>query len=200
MGAETMSDLKSGIVSIKRSGGEPQGAGFVVTDKTGRHLIVTCSHVVQKCEHQDKGKIPDAIEVKFLVNGKVRPAHVVQKYWLNCREGDVAVLSLKGSLPAEAQALPLGSSEGTENHEVSCFGFPELEVEALIGSGKVIGKTKDDYGQQILQLESQSITLGFSGAPLWDPRRGRVIGMVSDIAKPEKNNNAAEGYSLWDSY
>lgn len=179
-----MSDLERGTVRIERANGQPVGAGFVVADRAGGQLIVTCAHVVHACS--DQAAIPEEVTVRFLANGQTQQAQVKREYWLGSQEGDVAVLSLGGSIPAEVQPLPLGSSVETEDQEVSCVGFPNLEVQALIGSGKVRGKTKDKHGQEILQLTSQEITLGFSGAPLWDSMRGRVIGMVSDIAKPEK--------------
>ncbi|HET8910744.1 MAG TPA: hypothetical protein VFN23_04725, partial [Ktedonobacteraceae bacterium] len=43
-----------------------------------------------------------------------------------------------------------------------------------------------NLGYRILQLESNNISEGFSGAPVWDDARRCVIGMITEIKVPDK--------------
>jgi hypothetical protein len=79
-------------------------------------------------------------------------------------QDDVALLQLESALAAEIHVLSLGSS-GTSNKAKS-FGFP------MLGEGfanvDVLGKTMIFGQKRRLQLSSEQVTSGFSGAPLWD--------------------------------
>ncbi len=67
------------------------------------------------------------------------------------------------------------------------------EVEGVLGTGEVLGLgAKTKAGQPLLQVRSTEITSGFSGAPLWDEPRQRVIGMVVIIARPDASGKLSE--------
>jgi len=67
------------------------------------------------------------------------------------------------------------------------------EVEGVLGTGEVLGLgPKTRAGQPLLQLRSSEITQGFSGAPIWDEVRHRVIGMVVIVATPDASGKLGE--------
>jgi hypothetical protein len=61
----------------------------------------------------------------------------------------------------------------------------------LRAAGDVLGSGKDG-GTKHLQLRSNEITEGFSGAPVWDVLAQRVIGMVYGVATPDSLGKMAD--------
>ena len=109
-----------------------------------------------------------------------------------CEAEDVAILRVVGDLPGQVKPLPLGSSEGTEQHEFDTFGFPRSNPEqGLWGDGRILKETKIAVAP-VLQLSSTQVTRGFSGAPVLDRLRKRVVGMVTSITKPDEYGRLAE--------
>ncbi len=161
-------NVLSSIVRIVS--GRHIGTGFVVT---ADGLILTCAHVLGSSR-------PEKARVVFLGSGEEREATVLAEGWHAVDAEDVAVLRVSGTLPEGVQLLPLGSSQGIEGHALVTFGYPETgEVEGIRGTGTILGHgTRTKAGQALLQLHSSEITKGFSGAPVWDEVRRRVVGMV----------------------
>jgi len=175
-------DLTAGIVSILGLSGKPVGTGFVVADEG---LIATCAHVLGE-------PIPEKVAIIFHATGEQRDASVEQDWWRASNAEDVAILRVEGGLPDGVKSLPLGSSSGAEGQSVSTFGFPRVgNVEGVWGHGTVLGRVIET-GLPLLQLRSGEITEGFSGAPVWDEIRGRVVGMVTEIATPDPNLRLTE--------
>ena len=168
-------DFLAGIVRIVSN--KQIGTGFVVSDDG---LIVTCAHVLGTA-------MPQKATIVFQANGQEREATVIAHWWHAIEAEDVAFLQVDGPLPEGVQALPLGSSEGTNGHTICTFGYPAAgEVEGVQGAGQTLGlRAKTKAGQPLLQLHSSEITAGFSGAPVWDELRHRVIGMVVIVAEPD---------------
>ena len=161
-------NVLSGIVRIVS--GRHIGTGFVVS---ADGLILTCAHVLGS-------SMPEKARVVFQGSGEEREATVLAEGWRPVDAEDVAVLSVSGALPEDVQPLPLGSSQGIEGHAMVTFGYPETgEVEGIRGAGTILGRgARTKAGQPLLQLRSSEITKGFSGAPVWDEVRRRVVGMV----------------------
>jgi energy-coupling factor transporter ATP-binding protein EcfA2 len=170
-----MANILNGIVRIMS--GSRIGTGFVVSNNG---LIVTCAHVLGKA-------MPETAQVVFQATGEQREAKVIAEGWRAATEEDVAFLQVTGTLPEGVESLPLSSSKGTDGHTIRTFGYPDVgEVEGVRGAGKSLGlggKTKAGY--PLLQLQSSEITAGFSGAPVWDEPRRRVIGMVVIAAEAD---------------
>ncbi len=187
-------DPADGVVLVVTPEGSAAGTGFVVADT----LLVTCSHVVQGCSAQsrDEGR-PETVEVIFHATGDTREARVradatvVPEWWRGCNAEDIAFLRVR-RVPDGVTILSLGSADGVERDEVHTFGYPEAgEVEGLGGSGRVVQPVKES-GRPLLQLNSSEITSGFSGAPLWDRQRRRVIGVVTSILRPDRYGKLGE--------
>jgi WD40 repeat protein len=170
------SDITTGIVRILDDGDQPIGTGFMVLVDG---LIATCAHILGE-------PLPMQVTVAFPATGEKRTARGIPTWWRSIETGDVAFLQVDGDLPKGVQPLLLGSSAGTSTHQVHTFGFPDVgEVEGVWGRGTVLGQVTE-AGLPLLQVWSNEITVGFSGAPVWDESRRRVIGMVVEITKPDR--------------
>src|SRR3989440_9854789 len=160
------------------------GIGFVVTDDG---LIATCAHVLGTSR-------PEKALIMFQGDAVQREATVLAEGWCAVDAEDVALLRVSGTLPAGVQPLPFGSSRGTEGHPLVTFGYPDAgEVEGVRGTGTIQGYgAKTRAGQPFLQLRSSEITEGFSGAPVWDEVRRRVVGMVVIAAQRDSLGKLGE--------
>ena len=86
--------------------------------------------------------------------------------------------------------LPLGRSPKTPQPGLRTFGYPQMRPEAgLPGELAFYGVTAA-AGYDQLALRSEEATLGFSGAPIWDPQLGAVVGMVKSIARGDPGEAA----------
>ena len=175
-------ELLAGLVCIMS--GKGIGTGFVVSQDG---LIVTCAHVLGTF-------MPEKATVIFQATGEQREALVIAEGWRATEAEDVAFLKVTGALPPGVQSLSLGSSAGTDGHSISAFGYPAVgEVKGLRARGTSLGLgAKTESGQSLLQLNSSEITEGFSGAPVWDESRHRVIGMVAIAAKADALGKLSE--------
>jgi hypothetical protein len=160
----------TGVVRVV--GPQEVGAGFLVS---ASGLIVTCAHVLAGCE-------PGAtVSIEPHVDRRSLPATVD----LLQDPPDVAVLRLTAPVPPEATVLPLGRSPRTPQPGLRTFGYPQMRPEAgLPGEVAFFGVTAAASYDQ-LALRSEEATLGFSGAPIWDPELGVVVGMVKSIARAD---------------
>ena len=155
---------------VRVVGPEEAGAGFLVS---ASGLIVTCAHVLAGC-------VPGAtVGIEPHVDRRSLPATVD----LLQDPPDVAVLRLTAPVPPEAMVLPLGRSPRTPQPGLRTFGYPQMRPEAgLPGELAFFGVTAA-AGYDQLALRGEEATLGFSGAPVWDPGLGVVVGMVKSIAR-----------------
>ncbi len=181
----TIIDLIEGIVRILGVDGEVVGTGFIVSDDG---LIATCAHVVKEA---DAGP-GDVVAVHLQAIDHRLSARVVGEWWSDVENEDVAILRPEEALPEGVRSLKLGESSGTNDHKVRTFGFPEVgSVEGVWGRGEIVGIVKEG-GHAWIQLRSSEITSGFSGAPICDESRRRVIGMVVTIAETDSYSRLQE--------
>ena len=187
-------NIADGVVLVLTSQGSVAGTGFVVSDT----LLVTCSHVVQQCDAQDRNDPrTETVRVIFHATGDTRDrrvsaeAAVVDEWWRGCEQEDIAFLRVN-RLPDGVVILAIGSADGVDRDQIHTFGYPEAgQVEGLGGEGRVVQNVKES-GRPLLQLSSSEITSGFSGAPLWDRQKRRVIGVVTSILPSDRYGKLGE--------
>ncbi|MFD7660561.1 trypsin-like peptidase domain-containing protein, partial [Actinosynnema sp. NPDC059797] len=158
----TASDrIAPALLRVRDASGAVVGAGFLV----GSAAAVTCAHVARA----------DAVTVDFpLLDGVPLPATVVERRDIAPNgAGDVVVLSLRP--PRAALPVPLVRAEDVWGHPVRVCGFP-----AGFDDGRWLsGELRAKQGTGWLQAELDGpVKSGFSGAPVWDERRGGVVGML----------------------
>ena len=165
-------NFTDGIVRILHPNSQTSGTGFVVSSDG---LISTCAHVIMAL-----GVGPgDVIDLVLHATREQRQAIVEREYWRDSDAEDIAFLRLQGTLPKEVVPLPLGHSAHADDHSFSTYGFPDLDsVDGMRGGGTVRGSKKQG-AFTVLQLWSEEVTQGFSGAPVWDDSAQIVIGMVT---------------------
>lgn len=177
-------ELTEGIVRILKPDGTTAGTGFVVSDAG---LIATCAHVVQSA-----GAGPgDTVRLRFHAADEEREVTVEQRWWSDLDAKDAAILQTEGMLPEGVTSLPLGSSRDSRGHPFRSRGYRLAEhfPGGLEAEGMIQGKIA--YGHQdALQLLTSQIDNGMSGAPLWDEKSRRVVGMVNAFWETERHVDA----------
>src|SRR5260370_217084 len=182
-------DFKAGVVCVLDTGGKTVGTGCVVT---ADGLIVTCAHVIDEAETDDFIHLifhdPNVAKDKR----EVRAARVEPDYLRDASAEDIAILRLEGPLPRQAVPLPLGSSFNTQGQTFLSFGFPEAKADdGMLGECKILGVVFEE-NISLLQISSNQVSKGFSGAPVWDDSRQIVIGMVTSIVGTRKEKIAGK--------
>jgi hypothetical protein len=171
-------EFQQAIVKILAPDGSTAGTGFVVS---AQGLLVTCAHVIQGEAAQRRGDpLPESAAIQFYATGDPGRAARLAEYWRGLPQ-DVAFLQMQGELPAGVEPLPLGAWSGAAESAWQSFGFPPANPAGLGAGGQLLTRTQRQ-GVEVLQLRSQELTNGFSGAPVWDG--GRVIGMVDARMPP----------------
>ncbi|MBE7557289.1 MAG: serine protease [Anaerolineales bacterium] len=178
-------DFVTSIVRILNTSGQSVGTGFVLTDEG---LIATCAHVIETAG----GAPGDTLEIVFHHRGEEAIAIVDPDSWCDPQAEDVAILHLKAPLPKGIAPLPLRNSTGATGQTFHTFGFPNTKpVEGMAGKCEIVGRTTEG-GFPVLQLRSSEITLGFSGAPVWDELQHAVIGLIVSITRPDSYGRMSE--------
>ena len=169
-------DPRSAIVAIKSNPRSEQilGTGFFIS--TG--VILTCAHVIEDYYHPE-------MTAFFRLEGSADVLGADLEFYSPKEEFDVAVLKPKRK--ADFTPLRVATSEQSKLHEFSIFGYPALgEIHGLNGAGKILGWIQSPVGHSQLQLDSDQVTHGFSGAPIWDEELQAVVGMLqSGVALEE---------------
>ena len=176
-------DLTSSVVRIVRADDMTHGTfgtGFVVSPDG---LVATCAHVIRLA-----GAAPgDDVAVCFLAAGDPIRARVITEYWREPDAEDIAILKLRAPAPGAAQSLPFGSSAGVAGHSFKTFGFPSAKSnQGMWGYGTLGDRVRDENGFPALQVTSEEVTSGYSGSPVWDDRRRRVVGMMSAVTRKDE--------------
>lgn len=175
-------NLKFSIVRVECEG--KLGVGFLISENG--HLL-TCAH-----------NVPNLRKVRLFLcdeRGRFSLAYEGRELHFSAKpEGDICLLQLKlkTKLPDHLQPLKLYSSIDSATHKAISYGFPStkplqgLEGTGVIQSIEILSEQESNYS--LIQLgESNSITKGFSGGPLFDLELGGVVGMISQGIIDKKN-------------
>jgi tetratricopeptide (TPR) repeat protein len=178
--------LRKITVAIKQTGtNKILGTGVLVTDYG---LIMTCYHVIGI--PKNRNIIEKDVDVYFPKAGITKRAQAVEEY--SNPSVDVAFMMLH-----EPLLLPdtIGVATLSESiypmHHFQSFGFREPKIfEGLYAHGDIQGITAKtlrdtDSSTDVIQLYSDEIGRGMSGAPILDLETERVIGIISDHYKSQ---------------
>jgi len=173
------------LVRILDKNGQTTGTGFLASEGG---LVITCAHVIQSV-NSGPG---DSVDLVFHTTAEMLKAHIESEWWCDPDAEDVAVLRLIGDMPQDLKPMALGNSANVVGRSFSTFGFPAAKpIEGLSGKCEVIGETSE-RGHRILQIRSNEVTVGFSGAPVWDEQLRAVIGVVTSILTKDKYGKQTE--------
>lgn len=180
-----MNEVDKSLIRVCDVRGETRGTGFVVSDS----LAVTCAHVVEACGGAPGGRVRGV----FHLNKEVREAEVVSEFWRASDADDIAVLRVEGGMPHNVTPVRLGRTSGTDDHRCATLGYPRVgALQGVEGRGEIYRSVREANGRRLIQLTSREITAGFSGAPLLDQGTGRVVGMMTTIAQPDRYGRMGE--------
>ncbi|MFN3761904.1 MAG: trypsin-like peptidase domain-containing protein, partial [Anaerolineae bacterium] len=154
------------------------GAGFLAAPD----IVLTCQHVVRAALGLAEGRPVEpgagvTLDFPFLKSGPL-PARVLQAD----AEKDIAVLRLEAELPPDARPAPLVTLPEAWGRPFRACGFPQGHPDGVWADGVL----RDLTARGWLQIEDPRqtgyfIRPGFSGAPVWDPEAGGVVGMVVTV-------------------
>ena len=169
--------LLSAVIRIETSRGQVAGAGFAVWP---RGLVVTCAHVVNAALGLDPVAVDKPGGDVRLVFPSVDLALTGELVaWSPWGKRDVAVLRVQGDLPEGIVPIKLFALTHARERTFQCYGFPD---------GFSTGRyARGHLGDQIVsgQIEAvaEELTPGYSGGFVQELQMGRVVGMVSAVAK-----------------
>src|SRR6266536_3279619 len=179
--ASMHTQLEASLVRIFATRGDIVGMGFLASERS----ILSCAHVITAALSiaENTPDMPTAaisLDFPLISPGCYLSAHV--SFWQPPQPnggGDIAVLQLDDSAPAEAEAVHLVSAEDMWNRPFRAFGFPGGHDAGVWAPGTL----RDRQATGWVQIEQISTTgyrvqQGFSGGPVWDEELDGVVGMV----------------------
>jgi len=171
-------DLRKCVVRVEGLDGYISGTGFVV----GEDLAVTCAHVI--AGKYIIAKPGERVRLTFCAD-EMMEAEVLVDGWHP--EQDVSFLRLTEALPKGVFPAVLGPSTETNHHTFEALGYPQIgEYKELGAEGLIVRSVTNKQGKSALQLRSQEIALGMSGAPVLDVDINCVVGMVTEMYVPDE--------------
>ena len=176
------SDLRSllelAIAKVKTSDGNVAGVAFLATET----LVVTCAHVVTMAGSASG----QSVDIVFIGDDKqtIFKCNVIAKYWRDEKQGDIALLRLPTSAPDPIKPLPL-SDNFSKRSKFSTIGCPPAgTIDFLYAEGLVYGSTSDNSFPR-LDIDSERVSAGYSGAPVYVDDRRTVVGVLTTILPPD---------------
>lgn len=175
--------LKCSVVEIKNTTNQTvsYGTGVIVSSDG---FILTCYHVIS----DEKGKVVAGkpIHISFPFAPAISAqARLIEEY---CNQDlDIAVLQIQDKVPEGIRIAHL-SEEIDSSHKFTSFGFRKpRDFFGLNTAGEIRGRTfrrpisgGSGAASELIQLYSEEIGPGMSGAPVLDIAINRVVGIISD--------------------
>jgi S1-C subfamily serine protease len=168
---------------VRISRGRVQAAGVLVT----RGTVLTCAHVVAEALRSDPAGSPPAGTVTVDFPGSASavevPAAVQPDGWRAITDdsgGDLALLALDGSPPADVTAATLCPCGEPADRRVRAYGHPAGIAGGVWSQGRLLGSGGPWRGWvqfDGLATPGHGVSRGYSGAGVVDDS-GCVIGIV----------------------
>lgn len=177
--------LKAAVVKILDRGRAVVGTGYLAS----HDLIGTCAHVIKRAV-LEPGRTAspegESVEIEFFgaPSRSFLSAVVEPRYYSDAE--DVAFLRLRGPVPEGVAPLVFASSRGCQGKGLRGFGF--AAPSGLLMTATVVGPLPE---RRRLQINSNNISRGSSGGPLWD-ERGRVVAVAAAIKDQDASGRHIE--------
>ncbi len=156
--------------------------------------IVTCAHVVRQAGIKPADSNGAEIGVYFpqAARGEEKQRRATIAACFPQHDDDVVLLQLTGGPAplAPEQIAILGRAEDSYRHPFGAYGYRRLE-NYLAGwaDGTILGPVEPPLGRSVqaepVQLQSNQINRGMSGAAVLDVERNLVVGIVSETWYPD---------------
>jgi hypothetical protein len=165
------------------------GTGLAVT-MDGR--IITCAHVIHAALLVHPRNAANATVGVYFPQARGDERKAYRATVAQCFPGhddDVVVLQLDGPPPLGPEQLPtLGTAEPSAFHPFRSFGFRRLaHYQAGHAHGTILDAVPSPQGYTLhtepIQLESNQINQGMSGAGILDIERNLVVGLIAEVHK-----------------
>lgn len=161
------------------------GTGIVISSDR----IITCAHVVEAALGVDTKEAADRkIGVYFpqisSTETKTRYAKV-ESCPIKHDDDMITLRLIDGPVPlGPEQIAELGTADNSEGHEFLSYGYsPTLEYPAIRADGNILGSVEPPAGKILhadpVQISSQQIDHGMSGAAVLDTELNLVVGLVA---------------------
>jgi len=187
-----LQNLRDFTVQIRRTADDAiVGTGIAVT-MDGQ--VVTCAHVARAAGVEPRDANGDEIGVYFpqARGGEEKTRRATVACCFPQHDDDVVLLQLtEGAAPlAPEQIAVLGRAEASWFHPFRSYGYRRLEnYIAGHAHGMILGCVPPPLGRNVqaepVQLESQQINQGMSGAGVLDIERNLIVGIVSETWFPD---------------
>lgn len=188
-----MRDYADSVVKVLKvsENGERRvlGSGFVCADGS---LIVTCRHVL---EGDTSGAHAEENIFGYEITLPDGAAYAATRVAATAAADSVDIAFLRVASAISCNPLAISSSRSLViDQPLQSFGFPNIDAAAARASVRFIGaipylnttpRSERLGPYRELQLASDELTEGFSGAPVWDPQRGAVVGITQSVLKPD---------------
>lgn len=164
---------------------EVRGTGVLISPLG---LLVTCAHVIRDC-----GVDPYDVGSTVSVHIPATPEHEAENrearisWYPEGSEDDLVVLKLAGGPVAPERVGRFGPADASDEHPFRSFGFRRRdEYLGLHAKGSIEGHVPSPrhFLVEPVQLESQDLDSGMSGAAVFDVERNLVVGFVSQVWEP----------------
>ncbi len=195
-----LQDLRNFTVQIRTPDHKAiMGTGVAVSNDG---QIVTCAHVVQAALNVKRR--PQAGEVVGVYFAQVRGGEKKERAGTVARvfdryDDDVVLLELRDGPPplAPEQIAVVGHAGKSEGHEFRSYGYQRLEAYiAGRAEGKIYGSVEPPPDRAVqadpVQLKSNEINKGMSGAAVLDIQRNLVVGLISETWWPDKSTKNSD--------
>ena len=161
------------------------GSCFLVSSD----IVVTCYHVLELND-----KINKEYDIVWPRLSLRLTAAVIQDAISS--DDDVAFLSLAVSIPPDTPILPLGIRY-TYNGDFSSFGYRKIDnYNGLYTNGTIRSEIETADGRKLLQLYSDEIEQGMSGAPVFESSYGFIVGMISEFWSTNKSTDSSLAFAV----
>ncbi|MEU6408884.1 P-loop NTPase fold protein [Microbispora sp. NPDC046933] len=180
MSTPPASTIEQAVAGISDETGAVRGAGVLVA----ADLVLTCAHVIARGSNEQPGTV--LVDFPFLRTGPLRAS---VHFWApqvpgsEPGTGDLAVLRLERSLPPDVRPVEFAAA-APPGLQVSAYGFPRGYQDGRWASGRTVGSLPNG-AVQLEATDSTGFTAGYSGAPVWSPELGAVLGILYAVDGPD---------------